>query len=49
MLERVTRDPDASVAAGRLAQLVIPRKVPAGALSFQHTRFPHSFEEAVED
>lgn len=48
VLEIITEDPDPSVAAGRLTQLVIPWNVPAGAVSFQHTRFPHSIEEARE-
>ena len=48
VLELVTAQPDPSVAAGRLAQMVIPWKVPAGALAFQHTTFPRSIEEARE-
>ena len=49
VLKVVTEHPDPSVAAGRLIQLVIPWKVPSGALAFNQTRFPRSFDEAVED
>ena len=41
-----TEHPDPSVVAGRFEQLVIPWMVPAGALAFSHTFFPHSVAEA---
>ena len=49
VLRIVSENPDPSVAAGRLMQLVIPWKVPSGALAFSQARFPRSIDEAVED
>ena len=49
VLKLVTEYPDPSVVAGRFNQLVIPWKVPAGALGFNRVRFPRSVDEAFED
>ena len=46
VLHLITENPDPSVVAGRLNQLVIPWMVPAGALAFKHTFFPRSVDDA---
>lgn len=39
---RELNDADPAVIAGRFAVQVLPWQVPAGAVTHQHTRFPHS-------
>jgi uncharacterized protein YciI len=39
---RALKEADPAVIAGRLAVVVLPWMVPAGAVAFRSTRFPHS-------
>ena len=43
------KEQDPAVRAGRFSVKVIPWMVPAGAMSFSPTRFPHSAAEAAGD
>lgn len=43
---RELKEADPAVKAGRFEIKVIPWMVPAGAMSFSQTRFPHSIAEA---
>jgi uncharacterized protein YciI len=44
---RELKEADPAVRAGRYALRILPWMVPAGAISFAHTRFPRSIAEAV--
>jgi uncharacterized protein len=46
---RRLRESDPAVQAGRYSVKVMPWTVPAGAMSFTPTRFPHSIAEASSD
>ncbi len=46
---RRLKEQDPAVRAGRFSLNVIPWMVPAGAVSFSPTRFPHSIAEAQGD
>jgi len=44
---RELKDADPAVRAGRFSVQLIPWMVPAGALAYSRTRFPHSVAEAT--
>ena len=46
---RTLKEADPAVVAGRFSVVVIPWQVPAGAVHFTPTRFPHSIADAEGD
>ena len=46
---RALKEADPAVQAGRFEVVVVPWQVPAGALHFAPTRFPHSIAEVMGD
>jgi uncharacterized protein YciI len=45
---RALKEADPAVQAGRFEVVVVPWQVPAGAVHFTPTRFPHSLADVVE-
>ena len=46
---RILKEADPAVQAGRFDVVVVPWQVPAGAVHFSPTRFPHSVADVVGD
>ena len=46
---RALKEADPAVQAGRFEVVVVPWQVPAGAVQFTPTRFPHSIAEVMGD